>query len=292
MKVNLTGQEIGGYVIGQLIAEGGMGMVYQAFRPGSNEPLAIKVLITDKDEDDEYRHRFIREAKLMQALEHPHIMPVYGAGEQDNMVYFVMPFVRGPSLFELMGRRRFTPLTTWQILSPIAQALDYAHAHGIIHRDIKPGNVLVEPRKEETHHVYLLDFGLSKIAGARTLTKTGISVGTPHYMAPEQVLAKQLGPYTDVYALGVVLYEMLLGKVPFDAPRAPDLAFMHVRDAPPAPRIVNPDFPKPLEDVILRSLTKQPKDRYATAGELRTAYAEAVEKVAPEGRSMEYWTAP
>ncbi len=236
MQQNLTGLEIGGYIVGQRLAEGGMGSVYQAFQPGSREPVAIKVMLSEYTQDDELRERFQREAATLQSLDHPNIMPVYATGEQDGMLYFVMPLVRGPSLYELLGRRRFSPVTAWQILDPVTSALDYAHARGVIHRDIKPGNLLIEPRKPKGNHVYLVDFGLSKVAGVRTLTQTGISLGTPQYMAPEQVLARPLSPATDIYQLGVVMYEMLLGRLPFVSRKPQTVALQHAHDMPPAAR--------------------------------------------------------
>ncbi|MEP7289416.1 MAG: serine/threonine-protein kinase [Chloroflexota bacterium] len=289
MQGRLTGVEIGGFVIGPHLAEGGMGSVYQAFQPGSNGPLAIKVMLPEFSEDAELRERFEREASLMQSLNHPHIMPVFAAGEQNGMLYFVMPFVRGPSLYELLGRRRFSPMTAWQILNPVAQALGYAHSRGVVHRDIKPGNILIESRKPKGNHVYLVDFGLSKVVGAATLTRTGIALGTPHYMAPEQVLSKPFTPLSDLYTLGVLMYEVLLGQLPFNALKPQDIAFMHVHDLPPTPRSLRPDFPKPLEPILLQALAKDPKDRFASADEFRLAYAQAVQRISPEARKVEYW---
>src|SRR5579859_4890146 len=192
MTDNLLGQQIGAFWIDQHLAEGGMGSVYLCHRVGSQEALAIKIMLPEHTEDGEYRERFEREAKTMQALRHPHIMPVQAWGEENGMLYLVMPLVRGPSVFDLLGRRRFSPLTAWQIINPVAQALDYAHERGVIHRDIKPSNMLVEARKDTGNHLYLVDFGLSKVAGMKTLTRTGVSLGTPHYMSPEQVQAQRL----------------------------------------------------------------------------------------------------
>lgn len=292
MASTLTGSELGGLIVGPLLAEGGMGSVYQAYRPGTSEALALKVMLPDNTDDQELRERFMRETRVMRSLEHPNIMPVYESGEDNGILYFVMPLVRGPSVFELLERRRFSPLTAWQILSPAAQALHYAHSLGVIHRDIKPGNLLVEARGEKGNHVYLVDFGLSKMTGAKTLTRTGVTLGTPHYMAPEQVLGKTPTPQTDIYSLGVVLYELLLGRLPFVAKEMQEIAFKHVNDAPPAPRKLRPDFPKPLERVLQQALEKKPSNRFETAGEFRIAYARAVEEIDSVARRVEYWADP
>ncbi len=293
MQDNLVGKHIGGYLIGREVAEGGMGSVYQATRPGSDEIVAIKILLPAYTNDSEYRQRFAREAQLMQSLQHPHIVPIYAYGEQDDILYIAMRLVRGPSLFDLLNRRRFSPLTAWQILYPISQALDFAHERGVIHRDIKPGNILVEgttaPDGTKGNHVYLMDFGLSKVSGARSLTKVGVSVGTPHYMAPEQVMDQKPVPQSDVYSLAVVVYEMLLGRLPFTARKPQEIAFKHVHDKPPSPSQVHPYFPPLLDAVLIRALAKNPRDRYASAEEFSMAYAHAVQAISPEERKAEYW---
>ncbi|HLY29227.1 MAG TPA: serine/threonine-protein kinase [Aggregatilineales bacterium] len=292
MTDKLVGQQIGGYLIEQHLAEGGMGSVYLCRRPGSQEALAIKIMLPEHTEDGEYRERFEREAKTMQALRHPHIMPVQAWGEENGVLYLVMPYVRGPSVFDLLGRRRFSPLTAWQILNPVAQALEYAHGRGIIHRDIKPGNMLVEARSDTGNHLYLVDFGLSKVAGMKTLTRSGVSLGTPYYMSPEQVLAKRISPQTDLYSLGVVLYELLLGRLPYTGDKAYDIALNHVREPVPLPHTLRPDFPRPLEPVLLRALAKDPRDRFRSAEEFRLEYAQAVQAIEPEARKIEYWVQP
>ncbi len=295
MGDTLTGTEIGGYVIGEQLAEGGMGLVYQVFQPGGTEALAIKLLLPGYLDDEEIQHRFKREITLMQNLRHPNIIPVRDAGTEKGIMYYVMPLVRGPSLFDLLTRRRFTPLTAWQILNPVAQALDYAHKRGVIHRDIKPGNILVESRiveGERTNHIYLVDFGLSKATDASTLTKPGYSLGTPHYMAPEQVVNQPMTPQTDIYSLGVVMYETLLGRLPFYAKKLQEIAFKHVHEKPPTPRSLREDFPKPLEPILLRAMAKDPAARFRTAGEFSMAYAQAVQEIEPDARKIDYWVDP
>jgi serine/threonine protein kinase len=304
-----VGTIIGGYTIGRLLAEGGMAWIYQAKSPRARRPVALKILRPEYNDNEEYRERFAYEAGVMRSLRHPHIVPVYASGEENGMLYFAMRLVRGPSLAELLSRRRFSPLTAWQILNPIAKALDFAHENRIVHRDIKPGNILVESRLLESakgengengegingkkpkrgHHVYLTDFGLCQSSGAPSRNRDGFSLGTPQYMSPEQVLDERLMPASDVYSLGVVVYEMLLGKLPFDAPRPRAIAFKHVRQTPPPPRSLRPDFPGPLEAVLMRALAKRPKDRFDSAGEFSLDYAHAVQEIAPEARRIEFW---
>jgi len=288
-EARITGRRVGGFTIGPRVADGGMGSVYQASRPDSSDLFAIKIMLTEHDGNDEYRQRFIRETKLMQTLKHPNITPVFAAGEEQDMLYFVMPLVRGPSVFDLLRRRRFSPLTAWQIFSPVAQALDYAHHRGVIHRDIKPSNILIETQDGKAHHVYLVDFGLSKIDGLKTLTKSGVSMGTPHYMAPEQVQAKPLSPQSDIYSLGVVLFELLLGQLPFQASNPYKIALKHLRDAPPLPRTLHADFPLVLEQVLMQALAKEPLQRFASAEVFRMAYANAVQALDKQARQREYW---
>jgi serine/threonine protein kinase len=286
---------IGGFLIIRRLAEGGMGSIYEAIRPGAPEPVALKVLLPVHSGEDEYRQRFEREVTALQSLRHPHIIPILDCGEEDGAMYFAMRLVRGPSLFSLLARQRFSPLMAWQILDPVAHALDYAHSRQIIHRDIKPGNILIEPTNVDGrpgNHVYLADFGLSKITSAASSTEDGISLGTPQYMSPEQVLGQPLAPQTDLYSLAVLMYEALLGRLPFYGRKPQQIALKHVHEQAPSPRSLHPDFPKPLDAVLMRAMAKAPQDRYATAGEFSIAYARAVEDIDPVARKAEYWVGP
>jgi len=234
------------------------------------------------------RKRFLREMSLMQTLDHPNIIRICASGEDKGLLYFVMPLVRGPSLSELLARRHFSPVTTWQIIHPVALALDYAHSRGVIHRDVKPGNVLIDARHDRTSRVYLVDFGISKVKGASALTRSGISLGTPYYIAPEQVLGQELTPRSDIYSLAVMTYQMLLGRPPFQGRLPQDVALKHVYAEPPTLTALQPDFPPALNDVIMRGLAKNPVDRFASAGEFCTAYSESMRQTAPEARVVEY----
>lgn len=295
MSEELTGMNLGGFQVGRLIGEGGMGAVYRATRPGWPEAMAIKVLAHQYAQDTEFRTRFVREGQVLSQLSHEHIIPVYTFGEDGGYLYFVMRYVKGLSLYDLMLKRRFSPVAAWQIIKPLASALDYAHEREIIHRDIKPGNILIEVQQEgdkTRNHIFLADFGLSKVLSWSALTQSGISVGTPQYMSPEQVLDHPLTPASDVYTLAVVVYEMLLGRLPFYHRRPEQLAFAHIEKAPPTPTALISDFPKPFEEVLLSALRKDPTQRYQSAGEFAQAYSEAARAVGPEDSRVEYYVGP
>jgi serine/threonine protein kinase len=295
MRTLKIGTQIGAYTITRRLGEGGMASVYEAVRSGSKRPVALKLLLPDQNSDRDSRQRFKREMQAMQAMRHPHIVPIYDCGEADGVLYFAMRLVKGPSLFSLLARRHFSPLAAWQILFPISQALDYAHQHKVIHRDIKPGNILVEStgtRGKPGNHVYLVDFGLSKHIGEPSLTRDGLSLGTPHYMSPEQVLDRRLTPQSDVYSLAVVIYETLLGRVPFYGRKPQEIAFKQVEEKPPPPRSLHPNFPQALEAVLMKAMAKRPHYRFATAAEFSRAYAEAVQAVEPAARKEDYWVGP
>ena len=270
-----------------------MSAVYQATSPiEMTDPLAIKILRDEFAESPEFLKRFEREAYLLMTLDHPHVLPVYDFGHAEGLTFLVMRLVRGPTLHTFEADHHFSPLTARQILDPLTAALDYAHNRNVIHRDLKPGNVMLEPRPPDAHHVYLSDFGLSKITGSSLLTAAGKSLGTPQYMSPEQVMDYPLDRRSDVYALGVLTYQLLLGRLPFLARKPQVVALMQIRNAPPAPHDLVPTFPRPLEDVLLRALAKSPNDRYETALEFNRAYAQAVEKVSSAARTANYWIGP
>jgi serine/threonine-protein kinase len=289
----LVGQMVAGYTIGPLIATGGMGAIYNAAGPmATTEPLAIKILRPEFADQPEFLKRFEREAYLLMMIDHPHIVPVYDFGHSEDVTFLVMRLIRGPTLHTFEAEHRFSPQTARQVIEPLASALDYAHARQIIHRDLKPGNVLLEPRPPDSHHVYLTDFGLSKTSGTSILTVAGKSLGTPQYMSPEQVLDYPIDKRSDVYALGVLTYQLLLGRLPFNAKTPQQVAWMHVKDMPPPPRQLVPAFPRPLEDILLRALAKSPSDRYEAASDFSRAYAQAVEKLSSSARTASYWIGP
>src|SRR5574341_931668 len=211
---DLTGKQLGPYQVIAPLGEGGMAAVYRAFQPSMERFVALKILPRTLASDPQFIVRFRQEAKVLAQLQHPHILPVFDFGEADGYTYLVMPYIKSGTLTdELKGQP--LPLDRIRtVVTQVGRALDYAHAHGLIHRDIKPSNVLID----ESGNCLLSDFGLAKILeGSEKLTTTGAILGTPAYMSPEQGLGRQLDQRSDVYALGIILYEMAVGRTPFTA---------------------------------------------------------------------------
>jgi serine/threonine protein kinase len=294
LRETLEGQTLNGYKLEKLIGGGAMGAIFRASNPRFPIPLAVKVLSLYEDDEDSQAHRFQREARLLKALNHTNIVPIIDYGEANELRYFVMPLINGPTLEALMPRREFSPQAARLVLTPLTSALGYAHEKGIIHRDIKPGNIMLESREGGAPHVYLMDFGLGKrLLGDQSLqTESNITLGTPQYMAPEQVLGTKVDQRTDLYSLVVVLYQLLLGKLPFEHVNPQIIALRHVETPPPAPRTLNPKFPKGLQNVLLRALAKNPDERYQSAGDLNDAFTEALRGMSEAERKAIYRVEP
>lgn len=289
MDTELIGQNVGGYLVRRNIGIGGMGRVYQALDFKHNRPVALKVLLPDYAEDNHFRTRFWREAELMRTLEHPHIVKVYSFGQWGDFLYIAMQLVQGPSLERILLHHRFSPLTAWQIIRPLAVALGYGHLHQVLHRDLKTANVLIE-RRGEGNHLYLTDFGLGKRPGMdTTLTAAGISVGTPEYMAPEVAMGAESDHRSDLYSLGVIVFEVLLGQLPYEGANAQMTALAHVDQPVPRARDIHPGFPRALEAVLVRALAKDPDNRFQSAENFRQAYYDAVKDLPEEMRRTCYW---
>src|SRR5579862_6320292 len=257
------GAEIAGYRIVGTLGRGGMGFVHEAEHILLGRKAALKTLLPELADDSDFRQRFIAESQMVAALDHPGIIPIYDAGESNGIVYIAMRYVSGGDLAEELDRAPLEPERAVTILEQVAGALDTAHANGLVHRDVKPANVLVE----DGGRVYLTDFGIAKRAGTRGLTRTGFFVGTLDYAAPEQIRGEPLGPSADVYAFGCLLFESLTGRKPFD--RATDVAVMHAQlhDPPPPIGTLRPDLPAELDGVLERVLAKRSEHRFATCRE-------------------------
>jgi Tol biopolymer transport system component len=270
----LIGQTVGGFRILERIGRGGMATVYKAYQPSLDRYVAIKVLPLALTEEPDFAERFQREARLVARLEHPHILPVHDFGREGDLFYIAMRYVNAGTLKELMGQ----PLPLDQIVDLIAQiadALDCAHRQGVVHRDVKPSNILLD----RGQWALLTDFGLARMMEPTTqITATGVGVGTPDYMSPEQGLGERVDERTDLYSLGVVLYEMLTGRVPFQAETPMAVVLKHIHEPLPKPRAVNPGIPEAVEGVVLRALAKRREERYASAAEMARELRNAVEE--------------
>jgi YVTN family beta-propeller protein len=254
-----SGSAFAGYRIESVVGRGGMGVVYRATDLSLQRPVALKLVVPELAEDELFRRRFLKEPRLAASLDHPNVVPIYEAGEHDGVLYLAMRFVEGSDMRTLLRQEGGLPLErTLEILAQVASALDAAHRRGLVHRDVKPANVLVG----EDDHAYLTDFGVTKQLGGDT-TETGQIVGTLDYLAPEQIRGEEIDGGADVYALGCVLYECLAGAAPFHRSTEAETLWAHMQEPPPP----LPGQPA-LDPVLARALAKDPGDRYATCGEL------------------------
>jgi serine/threonine-protein kinase len=293
----LEGTLLAGYRIVRPVGRGGMGVVYRAEEPSLGRSVALKVLAPALAGNEEFRRRFLREMQLAASIEHPNILPVYRAGEDQGLLYLAMRYVEAADLRQVLDLQGpLDPVRALDILDQVARALDAAHGRGLVHRDVKPGNILLAPpvAAGEREHIYLVDFGLARPGvGDASITGVGLFVGTPSYMAPEQLGAGPLDGRTDVYALGCVLFECLTGTPPFTAERHEAVLFAHVGATPPKASRARPGLPPALDAVIGRALAKDPQERYRSCGELAAA-ARAVfaRPPAPAGPRPEEPTVP
>lgn len=274
MERLFNGATLGAYRIIQQVGEGGMAKVYKAYQPSMERYVALKVLPSHYAEDPQFVERFIREARTIARLEHKNILPVYDFGEEQGITYLAMRYVEGGTLKELLTKGRLSLGDTLDLMTQICSALDYAHRRNVVHRDVKPSNVMLDDEGAP----YLMDFGIAKVLGTGgDLTATGAAIGTPAYMAPEQAVGGKVDGRTDIYALGVVLYEMVVGRVPFRADTPMAVLMAHLREPLPLPSQVAPGIAEPIEAVIIKALAKEPNDRYQTANELAHALQQAVQ---------------
>jgi DNA-binding beta-propeller fold protein YncE/predicted Ser/Thr protein kinase len=268
MDNDLFPRTLGSYQIVAEIAHGGMATVYRALQPRLGRYVALKILSPEFSRDPDFVERFEREARIAARLEHPNIVPIYDVGEADGAFYIAMRLVPGESLAHILSTGGPLPVQrTRAILGQVASALDYAHRQGVVHRDVKPGNILVE----DDDHVSLADFGIARATDATRVTRFGVLVGTPAFMAPEQVQGLDVDYRADLYSMGVVAYLMFTGRAPFEADSVVTLLHKHVYDPPPPACTIRPDLPQEIDAALSRMLAKQPGERYPTAAAFATA---------------------
>ncbi len=267
----LVGDEFAGYRVRSVLGRGGMSVVYQAENLRLSSVIALKVLAPELAADDVFRARFLEESRIAASLNHPNVIPIYDMGSHDDLLYIAMRYVSGTDMRQMIKKRgRILPASALFLVSQAARALDAAHRKGLVHRDVKPGNLLIERGSDEADpdHVYLADFGITKHAMSRSgLTSTGQFLGTIDYVAPEQIRGTLVTGQADQYSLGCVLYECLTGRVPFEKDLDAAIIWAHVEETPTMPTVLRPELPPELDEVFARVLAKRPDERYQSCRE-------------------------
>jgi serine/threonine protein kinase len=278
--MDLIGKTVGNFRIDRLLGEGGMGAVFQGYDLSLQREVAIKFIHPHLAHLLDFLKRFIQEARLLARLDHPGIVKVYMLGKEGDMLFLPMEFIKGGNLRQLLDRlireRKWLPLDEAILLvQQLCQVVEYTHQHGVLHRDIKPANLMLKPEPTDglPFRVILTDLGLAKLLEGLGITQEGTSVGTPAYMSPEQASGQPTDRRSDVYSLGVLLYELAVGRLPFQIKTITEAARYYTQAPPPAPRSLRPDLPATLEQIILKALEKDPNNRYSSAAELGTALA-------------------
>lgn len=275
---SLLGRVVGGrYLLVELLGTGGMGAVYGGIQTSIHREVAIKVLMPRQAHDDSLPERFKLEARAVSKLNHPNTIRVFEYGEDENLLYIVMEYLRGETLGSLVNRQGpLDPLRVAKIACQILSSLEEAHNKGIVHRDIKPGNIILQQIGEETDLVKVIDFGVAKLqsqVGGAALTQVGIVYGSPRYMSPEQISSEALDGRSDLYSVGILMWQLLTGQIPFGGDDVYAILTAHLSDPPPMFRDVRPDLPVPteLEAIVRRALAKRREDRFSSAEAFRLA---------------------
>ncbi len=277
----MIGKTLGRYRLEASLGRGGMAEVFRAHDERLGRTVAVKVVLPAFASEPQFGERFLREARLVAGLEHPHILPVYDSGESDGVPYLVMPYLQGGTLVERLGAGPLPPATALRWIGELAEALDAAHLRGVLHRDVKPANVLLGTGDR----ALLADFGIAKSAGGGTqLTATGVVIGTPTYMAPELAKGQPASRSSDLYALAVLAYEMLTGAPPFRGESALSLLHQHVSTPPPNPS-AGGTLPTEIDLVFVRALAKEPEQRFASCADFAQALRDALASVCGDGAS-------
>ncbi|MFO7321985.1 MAG: protein kinase [Chloroflexota bacterium] len=277
MPDRFLGQRLGDYITEERIGRGAMAVVYRAYQPSVQRQVALKVIKLDAGlgDDDEFRRRFAQEAELIASLEHIHILPVFDYGlAEGEIAYIAMRLLRGGSLADLLKDGPLPLERAADIITQVARGLAYAHRRGVIHRDLKPSNILFDPNG----NAFLTDFGLAKVLASPDMTRPGNLVGTPAYVSPEMLRGEPIDHRSDVYSLGILAYEMLTGRLPFEAQNGNILSLirMHLEDEPPSMRAINPNIPAQVEAVVMRALRKDPNLRYDDTEQMAIALNNAL----------------
>jgi Protein kinase domain len=266
------GDEFAGYRVERRLGRGGMGVLYLALEPGLERRVALKLIAPEAAADEVFARRFAEESRIAASIEHPNVVPIYAAGEEGGVRYIAMRYVSGADLARRLTREgRLDPAVAVELIAQIGNGLDAIHAAGLVHRDVKPANVLLGGG-EGVEHAYITDFGVARNVSTESgLTQTGRFVGTLDYVAPEQISGGAVDARADVYALGCLLFKLLTGEVPFPKDGEAARLFAHLNDPPPAPSLWVPEVSMALDDVVIRAMSKGPDDRYPSAGDLGRA---------------------
>src|SRR6187551_1042574 len=277
------GDEFAGYRIERQLGRGGMGVLYLAVEPGLERRVALKLIAPEAAADEVFARRFAVESRIAASIEHPNVVPIYAAGEEAGVPFIAMRYVSGSDLGKRLGRAgRLPPAAAAGLIAQVGNGLDAIHAAGLVHRDVKPANVLLSGGSGGDH-AYITDFGVARNVSTQSgLTQTGRFVGTLDYVAPEQISAGTVDARADVYALGCLLFKLLTGEVPFPRDGEAARLYAHLNDPPPAPSLYVTEVSMALDDVVIRAMSKEPDDRYPSAGDLGRAAMAALSGASPD----------